>query len=131
MKKYVCIIAFLLIGFEGLGQGNLQFNQVLTFKGEFITGSTEFSTTYTVPVGKVWKIEYLTKSKVKTATGYPYLAPVINGTPIEIDTDSNPIWLKSGDTIAYQNYGYYYASQSTYRLDGTWLISIIEYNIIP
>lgn len=130
MKKYVCIIAFLLIEFEGFGQGNLQFNQVLTFKGEFIIGSPEFSTTYTVPVGKVWKIEYLTKSKVNYSTP-SYLAPVINGTPIEIQPDSNPIWLKSGDTIAYQNRGYYYNSQYSYRLDGTWLISIIEYNIIP
>jgi hypothetical protein len=131
MKKYVCIIALILIGIDGFGQGNLQFNQVLTFTGEFIIGSPEFSTTYTVPVGKVWKIEYLTRSKFKTATNYPYLTPVINGTPIEIQPDSNPIWLKSGDTIAYQNRGYYYGSEASYRLDGTWLISIIEYNIIP
>jgi hypothetical protein len=132
MKKLILISGFIFFSLNSFCQGNLQFNQVLTFSGA-LTGSTTISPTYTVPAGKVWKIEYLSETRKRTgSTGNPYFGAVINGTAQNIEIGSNPIWLKEGNTIYYRNYGF-----NLDGLDGwgtllqSYLISVIEYNIIP
>jgi hypothetical protein len=124
MKARILIL-LMAISFIGNAQGDLQFNQVLTFTGT--TGSTII---YTVPEGKVAKI---TKAKgnmngssdsydikftyngVKLQHTYSYGGG--NGHTID------GTWMKANDYIGvlnWQNNGY----------DVGYLISIIEYNIV-
>jgi len=127
MKKII-VLAALLFTFNVAthAQGNLQFNQVLTYTGS-INGMTN---QWTVPAGKVWKIE----SKTRTPNGG--LTFYINSTAVNdyyffwnnagqasvssMAIDSAPIWLKAGD-ISYFN------SSGT----ANYYISIIEFNIVP
>lgn len=132
MKKLFIILAFCLISKGLRAQGNLQFNQLLTYTGE-LTGAVTLSPTYTVPPGKLWKLEYLTETRIITgSTGNPFFGAYINGKAQMIEKGSSPIWLKAGDTIYYRNFGL-----GQYGTDGwaipmqTYLMSIIEYNIIP
>ena len=60
MKKLLSIAVF-LISLSASAQGNLQFNQVvnLNYTHTIPSGySNSTVTTITVPVGKIWKIEY-------------------------------------------------------------------------
>jgi hypothetical protein len=52
MKIYLVFFAFIFFGAQSIAQSNLQFNQVLNLE---ITYNSAL--TYTIPVGKVWKIE--------------------------------------------------------------------------
>lgn len=133
MKNIYTLLICLLIGFSALGQGNLQFNQVLNYSGKFT--ATGESTTYTVPENKVWKIEYLTPSKIGTGPGMSpangFLLPVINGVTPELSDPNPPIWLKAGSTLKYRYESpSAYSPEYLYRIQN-WIISVIEYNIIP
>lgn len=61
MYKYIFFLFIVVISFNAKVQGNLQFNQVLTFTGSVGGfGSGAFtSPAQTVPLGKVWKIEHI------------------------------------------------------------------------
>jgi hypothetical protein len=121
MKKLLSII-FLLFTLQSFAQGNLQFNQVLTYSGTLNCGQA--SPTWTVPVGKVWKIEY--RSTVTGNIYYDYgntfkgsLGPLFNLNGIKISdiiyttyvrpnqgwsitpNQNQPMWLKSGDQIQF------------------------------
>ena len=118
------LILLMAISFTVNAQGDLQFNQVLTFTGT--TGSTII---YTVPEGKVAKI---TKAKgnmngssdsydirftyngVKLQHTYKYDGG--NGHPID------GTWMKANDYIGVLNW--------SNISDVGYLISIIEYNIV-
>ena len=118
------LILLMAISFTVNAQGDLQFNQVLTFTGT--TGSTII---YTVPEGKVAKI---TKAKgnmngssdsydirftyngVKLQHTYNYDGG--NGHPID------GTWMKANDYIGVLNWSNFD--------DVGYLISIIEYNIV-
>ncbi len=114
------IFALLLVsyGTKTFAQGNLQFNQV-------INRSVDNSTYYTVPAGKVFKLEAASSSGV----GYLYAGAIqiyINGLVYigSFSTSSSivgnwpfPIWLRAGDSV-----------QGNGIIVG---ISGIEFNIIP
>jgi len=113
MKKSIVILLF-FIAFGAKAQGNLQFNQVITKSQILSCGQT--STTLTVPVGKVWKIEY-----------YSYDSFYINNINLSFNSsadDNRPIWLKAGDSIYYKN-----TFPSTNCIAVNFLLSIIEFNI--
>ena len=97
-------------------QGNLQFNQVLTF-----TVNTSLTNIYTVPNGKVAKIA----KAIEKGSGSQYYGKfTINGTTQVQNTNydnKSGVWLKAGDTIG-SDVGIIY--------DDHIVISILEYNII-
>ena len=131
----IFILFVLLISIEtSLAQGNLQFNQVVTYTG---TGSGSFSyvsPSWTVPAGKVWKIESASPNLGNTAVSR---AVNINAgaswgsfalTTSSQETTKNPftIWLKAGDLVQLQAAGNCCSTTSF-----SYAISIIEFNIIP
>ena len=125
MKIYLVLFAFIFFGAQSIAQGNLQFNQVLHLEITCCTAST-----FTVPVGKVWKIE----GSMAYTNNYPTRISAINGNPMEAYLTGYtylnygvlpiplPYWLptntqvsfSTGNTIGYKGY-----------------VSIIEFNVIP
>jgi hypothetical protein len=125
MKIYLVFFAFIFFGAQSKAQGNLQFNQVLHLEITCCTAST-----FTVPVGKVWKIE----GSMAYTNNYPTRISAINGNPMEAYLTGYtylnygilpiplPYWLptntqvsfSTGNTIGYKGY-----------------VSIIEFNVIP
>jgi len=109
----ILILSFFLLPFSFLfSQGNLQFNQVLTYNGSLTT-----SAIWTVPVGKVWKIE----SVLMVNMGGTSTFKVNNTTVLYNGLPSQPIWLKAGD----------YCQFSMSQAGNGYFLSIIEFNIIP
>ena len=144
MKKLFQLIAFLLlIQTVSKAQGDLQFNQVLTYQGNVAYNVGPNSNAYgegsqwTVPSNKVWKIEnksrtpngllrfsingYL-QSDLYERSAYPYYNSVA--------VDNSPIWLKANDVIKFIVSG---SSGNGWGFTGSesYFISIIEYNIVP
>jgi hypothetical protein len=140
MKKVLLFFVFVSISVIAKTQGNLQFNQIVTIVGNVSCSQvrcTQASNLYTVPEGKVWKIEsvgyYVNKSQYYYGT--PYL--IINnnscygvlGNNLTGSLINSPIWLKKGDVLQYAmthndpNSGFVYTV--------SFHISIIEFNIIP
>jgi hypothetical protein len=122
MRNFLFFI-FLLSSLNITAQGNLQFNQVL-----LLSATTNNAAQWSVPVGKVWKIEALGAHSPYT---YVYLNNQIafehNG-PVSSTSGgyyrhsaSSPIWLPEGTIL-----GHVSGSSSAYR----WF-SIIEFNIVP
>ena len=108
-------------------QGNLQFNQVLTYTqshGLSSCGSNVCSwtgPTYTVPTNKVWKIEYFSQ-------GGQYPASLLVNSSFDVNSvNGSPIWLKSGDQVQLRRV----CTTANCLSGGSYLLSIIEFNIIP
>jgi hypothetical protein len=129
--KLLGILLFLCVTESFVGQGNLQFNQVLTFNGSLggIAG-TYTSTSQIVPVGKVWRIDHVgyapslftTSTRVGININGSISLCYANGT---FDHNICPIWLKQGDDLAFHfNHG------ST-SLTCNYVLSIVEFNIVP
>jgi hypothetical protein len=126
MKSFFFFIA-LMYASIAFSQGNLQFNQVLTYGGKnsnsnpTITpyGTTTYgSPSYTVPANKVWKIEFM----FMDVAGYFVLNTYALNPNITNTMINTPIWLKAGDIIKSGNGG---------SSGGNYVISIIEFNIVP
>jgi hypothetical protein len=121
MKKYFILAAFALTSFVCKAQSNLQLNQVLTYNGALT--SNQSSPTWTVPNGKVWKVEARTPDYLKingrfyTGGYYTYGNGNLNGPSIAL-----PIWLKSGDVLQYQ-----FNNNTTNGFD--YFISILEFSL--
>jgi len=116
MKTRILILV-IAISFIGNAQGDLQFNQVLTYT---VNGAQ--ANIYTVPAGKVAKI---TKAIEKSDSSQYSSVFTINGTnhyPNNNFPQKDGMWLKAGDII-----GSYIG---TYGAQYNITISIIEYNII-
>ena len=134
MKNLFLIIILSSLTLIGKAQGNLQFNQVLTYNGTITATSynTVSGPTYTCPTGKVWKIESKTRTpNTIGANGvYGTLEFYLNGTLCQdvygSGIDTAPFWLKSGDNIYYR-----FSNTSGSSLMASYTISIIEYNIVP
>ena len=122
MMRTVLLIAILLTCLGFRAQGNLQFNQVLLLNN---------GTTYTVPVGKVWKLEGAVFNSY-SITYNNSAKLVLNGTTVEVIpfsfNDGNgtsrapmtsifPFWLPQNTTI-----------QPTQAISR---VSVIEFNILP
>ena len=122
MRKLYLLSVLILFVSLGKAQGNLQFNQVITYS---LTSGTPQA--FTVPAGKAWKVEtagislsgssaiYLRNGAgtqisclvQNNSSGYPYYNTVF------------PLWLN-------ENFqGQFYAAGCT------GIISIIEFNIVP
>jgi hypothetical protein len=135
MKNKLIAVIFLIIPLASMAQGNLQFNQILNFQGELTTTNPN-SPEYTVPAGKVWKIEYCTPFKFAGQFDPPpSIALYLNGVPLDVAT-TNGIWLKANSIIQYKNSSFYTSTSATYQAQyykalRSYALSIIEYNIIP
>jgi hypothetical protein len=111
MKTFLFLLVLFFLGSYN-AQGNLQFNQVLVLDGN------QNTPTYTVPAGKVWKVESATIS-----SGSGYLALSINGSGAAIVSYANggnnlPFWLPGGTLIGFYIYQ-------------TGKVSVLEFNVIP
>ena len=136
MKK-IFTIAILLFSMASYAQGNLQFNQVLTYTGT-LTPSQFVSASYTVPTGKILKIKYVNKLTYVTATNYNGIQPLYNGFALNINSkwlfgeNFTEIFLKSNDTLKLG-----WTNQSTTSgysapfVNFDFVISIVEFNIVP
>jgi hypothetical protein len=105
--KHLINLTFLFFLTISNAQGNLQFNQVLTYGGTLCASC--YQPIGTVPAGKVWKIE--SKEGI-TLTN-------ING--INLTLTNFPLWLKAGDAVIMNG------NSSTQ----VFFLSIIEFNILP
>ena len=115
MKTRILILV-MAISFIGNAQGDLQFNQVLTY-----TVNTSQSNIYIVPDGKVAKI---VKAVENGSSNQYYGKFTINGTNHKQNVNYDQIsgaWLKAGDIIG-SDVGTIYNDYI--------LLSIIEYNIV-
>jgi hypothetical protein len=133
MKKLL-LSTFIILSNLACAQGNLQFNQV-----KLVT-STE-----TVPVGKVWKIESVIYNIAATASGYQASNGSCNSSTYEstsIEIAGIPTKVGQGTQAAsYSNLQYTHSytilplwiPAGTTLSGGTCLnkISVIEFNIIP
>ena len=125
MKVYLLFFTFIFFGAPCKAQGNLEFNQALHLEITCCTAST-----FTVPVGKVWKIEgsmaYNNISPTRITaingnpmeaylTGYTYLNYGILPIPL-------PYWLPANTQVSFNTGSG--VGQKGY-------VSIIEFNVIP
>lgn len=123
MKKFISALTIILcvtfLAHKAQAQGNLQFNQVV-----IITVPAGGSTNFTVPAGKVWKIEsagvggagstalYMRDA---TATTVAYFIGISNITPF-------PFWLPESFSGSFVSGG-----TNPYKD----VVTIIEFNIVP
>jgi hypothetical protein len=134
LRNTLCIALFSVLGSLLYSQGNLQFNQVLTFTGSIgvIGPNAVTSPIQTVPAGKVWKIESVGGLASNQSSGNVRFGIQINtGISIVywnnlIDQNICPIWLKTNDNLQF-----YYHNPSTNAQTCSYIISVVEFNIIP
>ena len=123
MKTFFFLI-ILLLSSIAFSQGNLQFNRVVNDAGYIVVTNSSctdvFGTTYTVPAGKVWKIESFV-----TLTLSNYI--MLNGKQIS-PTNNVPFWLKEGDVFAFNTSS---KCGSGGNNSMNWFFSAIEFNIVP
>jgi hypothetical protein len=129
MKNIFLLILTCALSSFLFGQGNLQFNQVLTYMQTFtgtyagVNAYSYNSSNYTVPAGKTWKVEKF--SLIGGPNGGWLTINNIHSLNQDV-INSGPIWLKAGDVVkAGSN------CSSCGGLSGSWFVSIIEFNIIP
>jgi hypothetical protein len=123
--KNLLLFSCLLISLSFKAQGNLQFNQVLNLEITCCTAST-----FTVPVGKVWKIE----SSMAYNNNSPTRISAINGNPMEAYLTGYtylnygilpiplPYWLPTNTQVSFNTGS---------GLGQKGYVSIIEFNVIP
>ncbi len=109
--KTVVLVAFLMISGLSFTQSNLEFSQVITYTG---AGN---SAIWTVPSGKVWKIESVLMVNMTGVSTFR----VNNFVVLYNTVSSQPIWLKAGDNCQF-------AMSST---SNSYILSIIEYTVVP
>jgi hypothetical protein len=104
MKTIFLFVAMITTSLTIQAQGNLQFNRSMTNGGSIVSpamGGCGYSPNFTVPEGKVWKIEkYSTTEDMR-----------INGIVVPGGSSMSPIWLNAGDIISFENcsiYSHYY-----------------------
>jgi hypothetical protein len=123
MKKIVSVIAviFCLLFFadRSYAQGNLQFNQVILF-----TVPANTTVAFTVPAGKVWKIESIgvggaSSTSVVLRDGSANMIAYLLGTT---NASQLPFWLPESFSGSFQSTG-----TNPYRD----VVSIIEFNVVP
>ena len=142
-------ILYLVIFFISLqlnAQGNLQFNQVISetfsISGGTYNSTYNFTNSYTVPSGKVWKIESVTfRSNSVSTTYHPSCFISINGIISLYNyggqanqndaggtLNEQPIWLKAGDVVGVSMRNSC-ATNCSQSVSGH--ISILEFNVTP
>lgn len=146
MKILILILAlFSALGSQLYSQGNLQFNQVLSetisLSGNGYTATYNSTNSYTVPAGKVWKIEsvgFMTYSGNNTYSPRVFL--IVNGVQVLSNTggtsaydrsgtlNGQALWFKQGDVISF---GMSNNCATTCSQSANIVMSLIEFNIIP
>jgi hypothetical protein len=122
MKKLLLITGLIFAYTQMKSQSNLQFNQPIFYGGAYSVGggwgTCGSSPTFTVPEGKVWKIEkYPANSEM-----------IIND--VGVDNTGNAlsiIWLKANDTIRFSACN----TQNAYGGNHSYFVNGIEFNITP
>ena len=133
MKK-ILTIAILLFSVASYAQGNLQFNQVLTYTGS-LNNTQQISSTYTVPVGKIWKIKYVSKLPYRIATQATY-GEYYQGFGLIVNNiwtygeNYKELYLKAGDTLKIGYYNQQYQTTSFAGITLDFVISLVEFNIV-
>lgn len=123
MKRILQILILLGLAYDPLmAQGNLQFNQVLTFSGNI--NPTGDSPSWTVPANKVWKVTSKTPSVLSGAgifSLYVNNVPILNYGGVQ----DGIVWLHAGDSMKF--------SANLISGLGYWpyFSSVIEFNIVP
>jgi hypothetical protein len=121
MKYIITFSIALALSMSALAQTGLVFSQCLTFAGktDIINSNQYYSQYYTVPEGKIWKIESAFVNYFSYQGGFlqvnGHLAAALNAA-----TSPFPIWAKSGDTIRIYNPGG--------GVNTDFFISILEFN---
>lgn len=127
MKKNQIKFAILLflVNIYSYSQANLQFNNVITDFGNIVgnANSEVNSPAFTVPTGKVWKLErwlrnFLVINGVRITDQYSVAG---TSTPT-IAIDNAPIWLKAGDY-------FYFIQRESYPFTLRYYFSALEFNI--
>lgn len=127
MKSSV-ILFFLFFTFTTYSQGNLEFNQVIKVS----------TTTMTVPVGKVWKVESYQQSNVAGTSNSTTGCDITRVRPYIIDGQP----YHNIGNVASGNAGYIYVAENRFPI---WLtenqtiatscpsdfLSVIEFNVVP
>jgi hypothetical protein len=142
MKNLFLIILLSTLTLIIKAQGNLQFNQVLTYNGTLLPSGLLTSPTYTCPAGKVWKIESKTRAP-QTLSGFSgqsgwqgklsfylnsaQLQDLYVGSSTSV-LETSPLWLKAGDNIYFE---FTYTGIPISNCFALYYLSIIEYNIVP
>ena len=125
--KNQLILILLTLSFNCFSQTNLQFNRVV-FQSGSLTGSNYYQTTsFTVPVGKVWKLEKYTRNKLYVNNNLIqdtyYSEAGGGGYPVPVTIDNSPLWLNEGDTI------YFIFSYGCCNpVNVSWYFSALEFN---
>jgi hypothetical protein len=119
MKTFLFVLVLFFLGSYN-AQGNLQFNQVITYNIGGIANNYD-NVNFTVPVGKVWKIESAVNWTGNALMLYPngVMSYGITLASSSKTVSDFPIWLNAG----------YNGLFSIYQNRA--LISIIEFNIVP
>lgn len=145
MKTFLITLSSFLLFFSSYGQGELQFNQ--TFTETIIPGSSSGEikielNAFTVPSGKVWKIENVTDRRIASSDTNGSLFPANDGSCTYIffkesgsqtwatlnyyQNNTNPIWLSSG---TYDLSARCSATNSNFNT--VIMLNGLEFNIIP
>ena len=130
----ILFLSFFLLAFNFVNaQGNLQFNQLLTFQGTLDVavangGICNFcsadSPQWIVPANKIWKIESISSP---TATVSTCGKGVLLRNSISLNESIGVIYAKSGDVLKFRYNNGSCNGYGTYEYS----ISIIEFNIVP
>ena len=121
MKTLLFVLVLFFFGLFN-AQGNLQFNQVL-----LLSASANNTAQWTVPLGKVWKIESLggyaacVYVYLNNQMAFEHSGPVVSSGGYYRHSASSPIWLPAGTVL-----GHSACTSAAYR----WF-SILEFNIVP
>jgi hypothetical protein len=137
MKKYVLFLFVVTSSYYLKAQGNLQFNQVINLEAWSTTNMGGYyiaEVNFTVPTGKVWKIEGVT-SGCTTGSGAGVIGLTNTLTsryygniiPSSNTTSEHPIWLKSGFGGKFSSS----AGSCQYNNAAGFIVTIIEFNVIP
>ena len=115
MKRLTYLLIF--VASLGYSQSNLVFNQAL-----LLTLSS--STTYTVPLGKVWKIEAPSLRGTNTSAWL-----ILDGAPFNFAASNvgtiTPIWLPEGTEVSYG------IGSGSFENQPSNIVSILEFDVVP
>lgn len=126
MKKIKILALLFFFPIISFSQSNLQFNNVLTQFGTLSggVGQTAVSPTYTVPTGKIWKLEKYTRERLYVNGIFIkdiYLNNTNTGNYGAV-IDNSPLWLKEGDSF------YFTVGGPPYSWTENWYYSLLEFN---
>ena len=143
--KILMLSFFLVLSSLLYSQGNLQFNQVISetisLSGNANTATYNSANSYTVPAGKVWKIESVGFIAYSGNLTYsPRVVLIVNGVQVLSNTggvtaydragmlNNQPIWFKHGDVISF---GMTNNCATNCSQTANIVMSVLEFNIIP